>query len=118
MAVLNFLEKELQIDLSLNDLQKVTDNTPILANMKPSGKYYMEDLNQVGGVPAVMKYLLSNNMIEGDLLTVTGRTIKQNGGNGTEHGWAGAILMAGGLIKKSAPRLAQSHRYNKPKTFF
>jgi len=79
-AVLHLLAiaKELEIDLSLNDLQKVTDNTPILANMKPSGKYYMEDLNQVGGVPAVMKYLLSNNMIEGDLLTVTGRTIKQN----------------------------------------
>ena len=72
------IAKELNIDLSIDDLQDITDKTPVLANMKPSGRYYMEDLSRIGGVPAVMKYLLQNKIINGDLLTVTGKTVKEN----------------------------------------
>lgn len=66
------------IELTLADFQKVSDRTPVLADLKPSGKYLMEDLHAVGGVPAVMKYLLENGMLHGDCLTVTGKTIAQN----------------------------------------
>lgn len=66
------------IDLILDDFQRVGDRTPFLADLKPSGKYLMEDLHQVGGVPGVMKYLLEKGMLHGDCLTVTGKTIAEN----------------------------------------
>jgi dihydroxy-acid dehydratase len=66
------------INLSIDDFQSVTDRTPFLADLKPSGQYVMEDLHTIGGIPAVMKYLLENNFINGDCMTVTGKTIKEN----------------------------------------
>ncbi|PVW14648.1 dihydroxy-acid dehydratase [Marixanthomonas spongiae] len=66
------------IELTLEDFQKVSDKTPVLADLKPSGKYLMEDLHAVGGVPAVMKYLLENKLLHGDCLTVTGKTVAEN----------------------------------------
>lgn len=66
------------IELTLEDFQKISDKTPVLADLKPSGKYLMEDLHAVGGVPAVMKYLLENNLLHGDCLTVTGKTLAKN----------------------------------------
>ncbi|KAK2079436.1 hypothetical protein QBZ16_003128 [Prototheca wickerhamii] len=66
------------IELTLDDFQRVSDRTPFLADLKPSGKYVVEDLHKVGGTPAVLKYLLEHNMIDGSTLTVTGRTLAEN----------------------------------------
>ena len=66
------------IELTLKDFQDISDRTPLLADLKPSGKYLMEDLHNVGGVPAVMKYLLKEGFLHGDCLTVTGKTIAEN----------------------------------------
>ena len=66
------------IELTLKDFQDISDRTPLLADLKPSGKYLMEDLHEVGGVPAVMKYLLEEGFLHGDCLTVTGKTIAEN----------------------------------------
>jgi dihydroxy-acid dehydratase len=64
------------IEITLN-FQDISDKTPLLADLKPSGKYLMEDLHEVGGVPAVMKYLLKR-ITHGDCLTVTSKTIAEN----------------------------------------
>ena len=79
-AVLHFLAiaKTAEIDLTIDDFQKISDKTPFLADLKPSGKFLMEDLHKVGGVPAVMKYMLEQGMLHGDCLTVTGKTIAEN----------------------------------------
>jgi len=79
-AVLHFLAiaKAANLPLSLRDIQKVSDETPFLADLKPSGKYLMEDLHKVGGVPAVLKYMLQENLIDGSCLTVTGKTLAEN----------------------------------------
>ncbi len=79
-AVLHFLAiaKAAEIDFGLEDFQQISDTTPFLADLKPSGKYLMEDLHQVGGVPGVMKFMLKHNMLHGDCLTVTGKTIAEN----------------------------------------
>jgi dihydroxy-acid dehydratase len=79
-AVLHFLAiaNAAGIDFSLDEFQKISDSTPFLADLKPSGKYLMEDLHKVGGVPAVMKYMLNNNMLDGSCLTVTGKSIAEN----------------------------------------
>ena len=66
------------LTLTLEDLQRVSDRTPVLADLKPSGQYLMEDLHDAGGVPAVMKYLLQLGLLHGDCLTVTGRTLAEN----------------------------------------
>ena len=66
------------IELTLKDFQDISDKTPLLADLKPSGKYLMEDLHNVGGVPGVMKYLLKEGLLYGDCLTVTGKTIAEN----------------------------------------
>ncbi|WPR70872.1 dihydroxy-acid dehydratase [Flavobacterium sp. NG2] len=66
------------IVLTLKDFQDISDRTPLLADLKPSGKYLMEDLHNVGGVPGVMKYLLKVGLLHGDCLTVTGKTIAEN----------------------------------------
>ncbi|MEZ5444279.1 MAG: dihydroxy-acid dehydratase [Gammaproteobacteria bacterium] len=66
------------VALTVDDFQKVSDRTPYLADLKPSGKYVFEDLHNIGGIPAVMKFLLDNGMIAGDCLTVTGRTVAEN----------------------------------------
>ena len=79
-AVLHMLAiaRAAQIDLTIDDIQQISDTTPFLADLKPSGKYVMEDLHKVGGVPAVMKYMLDHDMIDGSCLTVTGKTIAEN----------------------------------------
>ena len=66
------------VTLDIDDFQAVSDRTPYLADLKPSGRYVMEDLHKVGGVPAVMKFLLENGMIDGACMTVTGKTIAGN----------------------------------------
>ena len=79
-AVLHFLAiaKAADVDFTLDDFQKISDTTPFLADLKPSGKFLMEDVHRVGGVPAVMKFMLDNDMLHGDCLTVTGKTIAEN----------------------------------------
>ncbi|MBE2198193.1 MAG: dihydroxy-acid dehydratase [Anaerolinea sp.] len=66
------------IPLTLDDFQTISDRVPFLADLKPSGRFVMEDLHQVGGVPALMKYLLENGYLHGDCLTVTGKTVAAN----------------------------------------
>lgn len=66
------------MQLTLDDFQRVSDKVPVLADLKPSGKYLMEDVHAVGGVPAVMKYLLEKGLLHGDCLTVTGKTLAEN----------------------------------------
>jgi len=79
-AVLHYLAiaEAAGIKFDLEDIQRISDQTPFLADLKPSGKYMMEDLHNVGGVPAVMKYLLSQGLLHGDCLTVTGKTLAEN----------------------------------------
>ena len=79
-AVLHLLgiAKTANIDFTLEDIARINDSTPLLANLKPSGKFLMEDVFAIGGVPAVMKYLLEMGMLHGDCLTVTGKTVKEN----------------------------------------
>ena len=67
-----------EVDLEIDDFQAISDRTPYLADLKPSGKYVMADLHQVGGVPAVLKMLLERGRLNGDCLTVTGRTLAEN----------------------------------------
>jgi len=66
------------IPLSIDDFQKISDKTPLLGDMKPSGKYLMEDIHEVGGIPAVMKMMLEEDLLTGDCLTVTGKTLAEN----------------------------------------
>ncbi len=66
------------IDFTLEDVTRLNNATPLLADLKPSGKYLMEDLFAVGGAPSVMKYMLEKGMLHGDCMTVTGKTIKEN----------------------------------------
>ncbi|MBD2756969.1 dihydroxy-acid dehydratase [Spirosoma validum] len=79
-AVLHYLAiaRAAGIQLTLDEIQAISDKTPLLADLKPSGKYYMEDMLAIGGVPAVMKYLYQNGFIHGDCLTVTGKTVAEN----------------------------------------
>jgi len=80
-AVLHLLAiaRAADVLLTIDDFQEVSDRTPYLADLKPSGKYYMEDLHKVGGIPAILKYLLHHtDLIDGSPLTVTGKTLAQN----------------------------------------
>jgi dihydroxy-acid dehydratase len=79
-AVLHLIAmaKSVDIDLTQDDFQIISNKTPVLADFKPSGKYLMQDLHQHGGLPAVMKYLLQNGLLHGDCLTVTGKTLEEN----------------------------------------
>ena len=79
-AVLHLIAmaKSVGLRLTQDDFQRISDKIPVLADFKPSGKYLMQDLHQYGGVPAVMKYLLKNDLLRGHCLTVTGKTIAEN----------------------------------------
>jgi len=79
-AVLHLIAmaKSIGVKLNQDDFQEISNRIPVLADMKPSGKYMMEDLHKIGGVPAVMKYLLKKGWLNGDCLTVTGKTIAEN----------------------------------------
>ncbi len=79
-AVLHFLAiaRAADVKFTLEDFQRISDETPFLADLKPSGKYLMEDIHEIGGIPAVLKYLLKEGMLHGDCLTVTGKTLAEN----------------------------------------
>lgn len=79
-AVLHFLAiaRAAEIPFTLADFQKISDTTPFLADLKPSGKYLMEDVHAIGGIPSVLKYLLKKGLLHGDCLTVTGKTLAEN----------------------------------------
>jgi dihydroxy-acid dehydratase len=79
-AVLHLIAmaKSVGLKITQEDFQRISDKTPLLADLKPSGKYLMEELHRKGGVPAVMKYLLKKGFLHGDCLTVTGKTIAEN----------------------------------------
>jgi dihydroxy-acid dehydratase len=79
-AVLHFLAiaRAAEIPFTLDDFQRISDMTPFLADLKPSGKYLMEDVHRVGGVPGVLKFMLENGMLHGDCVTVTGKTLAEN----------------------------------------
>jgi dihydroxy-acid dehydratase len=79
-AVLHFMAiaKAADISFTLDDFQRISDETPFLADLKPSGKYLMEDLHELGGVPAVMKYMLKVGLLDGSCMTVTGKTLAEN----------------------------------------
>ena len=79
-AVLHFLAiaRAADIDFTIDDFQRISEKTPFIADLKPSGKYLMEDLHEIGGVPVVLKYLLKKGYLYGDCLTVTGNTLSEN----------------------------------------
>jgi len=79
-AVLHLIAmaKSVDVDLSIDDFQAVSDRVPLLADLKPSGAFVMEDMQGIGGTPGLMKYLWENGLINGDCLTVTGKTIAEN----------------------------------------
>jgi len=79
-AVLHLIAiaKSIGVPLTQDDFQQISNRTPVLVDMKPSGKYMMEDLHKVGGVPRVMKYMLKKGWLHGDCLTVTGKTLAEN----------------------------------------
>ncbi len=79
-AVLHLLAiaRTARIPFTLNDIREISKKTPVLGDLKPSGKYHMENVHEVGGLPAVMKYMLSEKLLHGDSLTVTGKTISEN----------------------------------------
>ena len=79
-AVLHFLAiaRAADIDFTIDDFQRISEKTPFIADLKPSGKYLMEDLHEIGGIPVVLKYLLKKGYLHGDCLTVTGNTLSEN----------------------------------------
>ena len=79
-AVLHLIAmaRAIGVDLTVDDFQKVSERIPLLADLKPSGRFVMEDLHTIGGIPALMKYLLKEGLIDGSCLTVTGKTIAEN----------------------------------------
>ncbi len=85
-AVLHLIAmaKSVGIKLELSDFQKVSDETSVIADLKPSGKYMMEDVHTIGGMPSVLKYLLQKGLIHGDCMTVTGKTLAENVANAAD----------------------------------
>ncbi len=79
-AVLHLIAmaRAVDVDLTIDDFQSVSDRIPYLADLKPSGKFVQEDLHSIGGTPAVMKYLLEHGLMDGSCLTVTGKTLAEN----------------------------------------
>ncbi len=79
-AVLHLIAmaRSVDVDLTIDDFQTISDRVPFLADLKPSGRFVMEDVHEIGGVPAVMKLLLENGLLNGDCLTVTGETVAEN----------------------------------------
>ena len=79
-AVLHLIAmaRAVEVPLSVDDFQAVSDRVPYIADLKPSGRYVMEDLHRIGGTPAVMKHLMDEGLVNGDCMTVTGRTVAEN----------------------------------------
>jgi dihydroxy-acid dehydratase len=73
------IARSADVELTIDDFQMIADRTPYLANLRPSGKYFFEDVHRIGGLPALMKYLLNHsNLLDGSQMTVTGKTLAQN----------------------------------------
>jgi dihydroxy-acid dehydratase len=72
------MAKSVNVPLSIDDFQEISNKTPYLADLKPSGRFLMEDLHNIGGIPAVMKFLLKEGLIDGNPMTVTGKTVGEN----------------------------------------
>ena len=86
------------LELTLDDFESVSERVPFLADLKPSGKYVMEDVNTIGGIPSVIHYLIRLGLMTGDELTVTGKTLGENCDRWMkEHGqkWSGQKIMRG-----------------------
>ena len=104
-AVLHLLAmaRAVEVPLTIDDFQAVSDRVPFLADLKPSGQYVMEDLHDVGGTPAVLRYLLAQGVLRGDCLTVTGKTVAENlanlpdlrDGQDVIHPWDAPIKKSG-----------------------
>mgnify|MGYP001382074579 FL=1 len=79
-AVLHFLAiaRAAKIDFTLDDFHRISEKTPFIADLKPSGKYLMEDLHEIGGIPVVLKYLLDKGYLHGECMTVTGKSLEEN----------------------------------------
>lgn len=79
-AVLHLIamSRAVGVDITLDDFQRLSDSTPFIADLKPSGQYVMEDIHKIGGTPAVLKYLLEKGLIDGSTLTVTGKTLAES----------------------------------------
>ena len=103
-AVLHFLAiaRSANIQFNLDDFQKISDKTPYIANLKPSGKYLMEDLHEIGGIPVILKYMLDAGFLHGDCLTVTGKSLEENLGLVEPLSFDQDVVMpVGNPIKKS-----------------
>lgn len=72
------MAKAINVSLSIDDFQDISNRVPYLADLKPSGKFLMEDLHEIGGIPGVMKFLLKNGILNGNCMTVTGKTLGEN----------------------------------------
>jgi dihydroxy-acid dehydratase len=72
------MARAVDVDVTIDDFQNVSDRVPFIADLKPSGRFVMEDVHTIGGIPAVLKYLLEKGFINGDCLTVTGKTLAEN----------------------------------------
>lgn len=79
-AVLHMIAmaRSVGVDLTPDDFQTISDKIPVLCDFKPSGKYLMQDLHEIGGIPLILKYLLDKGLLHGDCLTVTGKTLREN----------------------------------------
>ncbi|MFT7533970.1 MAG: dihydroxy-acid dehydratase, partial [Gammaproteobacteria bacterium] len=79
-AVLHLIAmaRAIDVDLTIDDFQSVSDRIPFIADLKPSGKYVMEDVHRIGGTPAILKYLMNEGLIDGSIMTVTGKTMAEN----------------------------------------
>jgi dihydroxy-acid dehydratase len=106
-AVLHLIAmaKSVGVPLTQDDFQRIGDRTPVLADLKPSGKYLMEDLHRIGGVPAVMKYLLREGFLHGDCLTVTGKTLAENLADAVDLDFENQGI----ILKKESPVKASGH---------
>jgi dihydroxy-acid dehydratase len=99
------MARAVDVPLTIDDFQTVSDRVPFLADLKPSGQYVMEDLHEVGGTPAVLRYLLAHGALHGDCLTVTGKTLAENladlpdltDGQDVIHPWDAPIKKTGHL---------------------
>lgn len=117
------IANEARVDLALDDIDRVARRTPVLADLKPAGKYVMFDLDQAGGVPVVMKELLDAGLVHGDCITVTGKTVAENlaniGLNGSErvvkpvsspiHETGGIVILRGSLAPDGAVAKVVGH---------
>ena len=132
------MARSVNVSLGIDDFQSVSDRIPFLADLKPSGLYVMEDLHTVGGIPAVMRFLIKEGLMSGDCMTVTGKTISENlekipdlsEGQKVIHSLANPIketghmrilkgnLAPGGAVMKPAAADPKFHKHTGPALVF